>query len=122
MNIPQKCNNPLNLKIRAPIGEAIDVYAIGPDGLGYAVFPQGTVHGWHAARRQIEADQKRGLSLRNYIFKFAPPNENNTNAYLDFVVRELGVNPGILLKNISKWALMGVQAAFEGYFAEEEHP
>lgn len=119
MNIPQFCNNPVNLMIPHPVGEATGVYKINPKtGLGYAVFSTAPA-GWRAAIRQIKADQKRGLTLEKFIFKFAPPNENDTTSYLSFVCHELEVDPLRLLSSISPYALAGVMAAREGYFVDE---
>ena len=116
MNIPQKCNNPVNIMIAAPVGEATGVFRPRDDmHIGYAQFPTPQA-GWRAAHRQYDSDVKRGLTIRQYIFKFAPPNENNTNAYLDFVCKEMRVAPDALLSSVSKYALAGVQAAEEGYY------
>jgi hypothetical protein len=109
MNIPQKNNNPVNLRF-AGQEHAFELE-------GFACF-QTPMDGWRAAHRQIALDQKRGLSLKEFIFKFAPPNENNTNNYLDFVCKELNVGPDTPLAQISKFALAGVMAQEEGYYAQ----
>lgn len=120
LNIPQRCNNPLNLMIPKPVGEATEVFNLNEKtGLGFAVFPT-PMAGWRAAFRQIRADQRRGLTLRQFIFKFAPPVENDTNAYLEFVAKEMAVDKDTLISSLSRYALAGVMAEFEGYFAEEE--
>ena len=118
MNVSQRCNNPVNLMIPQPIGEAMGVYAFNEKtGLGYAYFTT-PMAGWRAAFRQIKTDQKRGLSLKQFIFKFAPPSENDTNTYLDFVRKEMNVDDSVPLSSLSCYALAGVMAKFEGYFEE----
>lgn len=43
-------------------------------------------HGWEDLERQLRLYAARGLTLRQCIEQYAPPSENNTSAYLDFVV------------------------------------
>lgn len=120
MNIPQLCNNPVNLMIPKPIGEATEVYRPKDDmKIGFAVFST-PMAGWRAAFRQIRTDQKRGLTLKQFIFKFAPPTENDTNAYLDFVCDELHVSWETPLSSLSPYALAGIMAQQEGYFNDED--
>jgi hypothetical protein len=111
-NRPQRNHNPVNLRF------AGQIEATGQDSAGFAVFPDDPA-GWRAAHLQIEADQKRNLTLRHFIFKFAPPGENNTNAYLEFIANSYGVPPDYMLVALSKYALAGIMAQFEGYFAKE---
>lgn len=47
--------------------------------------------------RQITLDMNRGLTLEQFIAKYAPPNENNTSAYLEFVKGRLGMSGNTLL-------------------------
>jgi hypothetical protein len=113
MNRAQKNKNPVNLRF------AGQTEAVGKDDLGFAIFPNDPA-GWRAAHAQIELDQKRGLSLEDFIFKFAPPIENDTNNYLRYVTRQMMVNADIELVLLSKYALAGVMARMEGYFNKEE--
>jgi hypothetical protein len=120
VNIPQKCNNPVNLMLGKPVGECVEIYNKNVNtGLGYCVF-KSPMAGWRAAHRQIATDQARKLTISQFIFKFAPPNENNTNAYLDFVCQELKIDKDYPLQAISKFALAGVMAQMEGYYNKEE--
>lgn len=112
MNLPQRNNNPLNLKF------AGQTESTGPDDKGFAIFPT-PMAGWRAAHAQIKLDMSRGLTLKQFIFKFAPPNENDTNAYLQFICEKLGVYPDEYLSTISVFALAGVMAKMEGYYAKE---
>jgi len=112
MNRAQRNNSPLNLRF------AGQREATGKDKDGFAMFPTPDA-GWRAAHHQIKLDQKRGLTLAGFIFKFAPPNENNTNAYLEFVIDSID-NEGTLidcpLRNVNRFALAGVMAQYEGYY------
>ena len=112
MNRPQRNNNPINLRF------AEQKEATGKDVDGFAVFPN-AVAGWRAAVAQIQLDQDRGLTLGEFINKFAPPNENDTTTYLIYVGEQLTARHDTLLKNISKFALAGVLACREGWFAVE---
>jgi hypothetical protein len=49
--------------------------------------------GWEALRRQIELDAGRGLTLEQFINKYAPPSENPTADYLRYVVARTGLSP-----------------------------
>ncbi|MBV6342775.1 hypothetical protein [Candidatus Magnetobacterium casense] len=112
-NRAQRNNNPVNLRY------AHQTEAVGKDADGFAVF--GTPEaGWRAAHAQIRLDQTRGVSVREFIFKFAPPNENDTNAYLEFVLDELGIGSSTPLYSIGVYELAGVMAQYEGYYAKEK--
>lgn len=111
MNRPQRTNNPGNLRY---VGQR---ESTGEDEHGMAVFPT-PWSGWRALHRQIALDQSRGMTLRQFIKKYAPENENNTSAYLQFVVKNMKCEPDIPLEDLSKFALSGVIACMEGYFVE----
>lgn len=112
MNRAQRNNNPVNLRAYKPVGECTEVKD------GFAYFPS-PFAGWRAAHRQIHTDQDRDLTIREFINKFAPPNENNTSQYLEFVCKEMCVGPEEKLRSVSKYALAGVMAAEEGYYNTE---
>jgi hypothetical protein len=109
MNASQRNSNPGNLRY------AKQKEATGKDDKGFAVFPDGP-SGWRALHNQIKLDQKRGLLLFQFISKYAPPNENNTSKYLEFVVDELHTQSWMTLQSLSVYALAGVIAAMEGYY------
>lgn len=112
MNRSQKNNNPLNLRF------ANQKEAIGQDDKGFAIFPN-PMAGWRAGHAQILKDAERKATLKQFIFKFAPPNENDTNSYLEFVENALDCDGDIYLVNINRFALAGVMAQFEGYYSED---
>jgi len=109
----QRNNNPVNLMY------AKQKEASGEDMDGFAVFPTPEA-GWRAAHHQIDLDRSRWLTLKEFIYKFAPPKDNDTDAYLAFVVGELGLDENHLLSDISKYALAGVMACMEGYYTSSK--
>jgi hypothetical protein len=120
LNIPQVCNNPVNLMLGKAVGECVKIFKANAEtGLGYCVF-RTPMAGWRAAHRQIATDQARHLTLKEFIFKFAPPNENDTNSYLEFVCEELHIDADYPLSALSKYALAGIMAKFEGYYEYEK--
>lgn len=47
--------------------------------------------GWADLERQLVLFAQRGLTLRDAIYEFAPPEENNSARYLKFVCDGLGL-------------------------------
>ena len=79
-------NNPGNLRYVGQEGAT-------PGEGGFARFETPEA-GMEAMRRQIELDtQKRGMNLTQFINKYAPPSENKTQGYIDFVVQKTGLDP-----------------------------
>lgn len=111
MNRSQRNNNPVNLRY------AQQFESSGKDDAGFAIFPTPEA-GWRAAHRQIKLDQSRELTLEQFINKFAPPNENDTSAYLQFIAMEFDMFPDTPLSQFSPYALAGVMAKIEGYYNE----
>lgn len=89
--LAQRNNNPGNL--RAGAGQT------GTDANGFAVFPDANT-GWAALYNQISLDSGRGLNLSQFINKYAPPSENNTSNYLNYLTGQLGVSPFTLLSDL----------------------
>lgn len=58
--------------------------------------------GFNALVAQIKLDSNRNLTLRQFIYKYAPPKENNTAAYLRSVSKTLGISPDTKLKAVIK--------------------
>lgn len=113
MNRAQINNNPGNLRY------ARQREATGKDDKGFAVFPDGPA-GWRALHNQIKLDQKRELTLKQFIAKYAPPNENDTSEYLQFVVYHIDSDGDTPLNYLSPFAVAGIIAAMEGYYNKEE--
>ena len=58
--------------------------------------------GWADLERQLQLYGERGLTLREAIYEFAPPSENNSEAYLNYVCQGLGCQPDILVTEALK--------------------
>ena len=79
-------NNPGNLRFANQPGATQ-----GEGGFARFETPQA---GLSAMQRQIELDtQERGLTLSKFINKYAPPSENKTTNYIDFVAKKTGLDP-----------------------------
>jgi hypothetical protein len=53
-----------------------------------------------ALEREIAIHAKRGETVRQFILGYAPPNENDTDAYIAAVSAGLGVAPDTLLSYV----------------------
>lgn len=86
-------NNPGNLRY---VGQAGATQGEG----GFARFssPQA---GYQALKNQISLDASRGLTLSQFINKYAPPIENATSVYLSQISSRLGVNPSTKISSIN---------------------
>ena len=96
---PQANNNPLDLIY---CNESASYGATGSDNR-FARFPD-VATGWDAARRWLSVPAKFsaggdlvggycGATLQQVIFRFAPPNENQTSQYLANVCAWTGFTP-----------------------------
>ena len=78
-------NNPGNLRLAGQPG------AVEGEG-GFAAFAS-PGQGLRALTRQVVLDtQTRGMSLEDFLNKYAPPSENETNKYINFVERQTGLD------------------------------
>ncbi len=75
-------NNPGNLRASS--------LAIGKDAGGFAIFAS-AADGWAALERQIALDAGRGLNVGQFISKYAPSSENDTQRYLANVLAWTGL-------------------------------
>jgi len=115
-----RSNNPGNIEY----GDfAISQGAIGsgavPQGRerGFAIFP--TLSAGEEARRalQFESPRYRDLTIEQAISRYAPPNENNTQAYINAVTRAAGVPSGTKMSELTpqqQTAFLAAQAQVEG--------
>jgi len=85
-------NNPGNLRYAGQAG------ATQGEG-GFAKFktPEAGIQALHD---QIALDASRGLTLAQFISKYAPPSENDTAKYIQDIITATGASPATLLKNI----------------------
>ena len=82
-SVASRNNNPGNLRAGPQ--------AIGKDAKGYAIYATAAA-GWADLEQQIGLDAGRGLTLSQFIGKYAPASDNNpTSNYLAFVAGKLGV-------------------------------
>jgi len=94
----ERNNNPGNIRYVASINWQGQ---IGDDGTGYAVFDTAE-NGVRALGHQLRTDINRGQNTVALIiggdlslgfYGYAPPNENNTAAYISDVSQRIGVDP-----------------------------
>lgn len=81
--LPQRNNNPGDLR-HSPHSQhdPRDPNAIGKIDT--------VTDGWADLERQIQVDASRGLTLQQAIYSWAPPTENDTAQYLQFVIDGFG--------------------------------
>jgi len=85
-------NNPGNLRLAGQTG------ATQGEG-GFAKFSTPEA-GYQALKNQIKLDGSRGKTLAQFITKYAPPNENDTELYIRQMVAATGVNKNTLVSDI----------------------
>lgn len=61
-----------------------------PNGIGQI---DNDADGWADLERQLKLYAERGLTLQELVEEYAPPNENNTQRYLDYVCKGLNLQP-----------------------------
>ena len=103
--------NPGNLKFANQEG------ATGKDDRGFAIFST-PEEGWDALYRQIELDKGRDLTLDKFVNKYAPPSENDTTAYRNFLQGELNVGKNTNINKLDTQKLAIAIAKQEGYAGE----
>lgn len=99
---PQRNNNPGDLMYGA---EAIAFGANAHDA-GYAIFPTIAI-GWKAFQRWLSVPAKivngnlvsgyLGATLKQVIYRFAPPSANNSVAYLAYVIAQTGLTANTII-------------------------
>jgi hypothetical protein len=88
--LPTRNHNPGDLR-HAP-GETHDPDA--PDAIGCF---DDDADGWAALERQLQLDAERGMTLAGFVDTYAPPTENNTQRYLDYLCQGLNLPPTALV-------------------------
>ena len=82
-------NNPGNLKYGEWKNARRDG-AIGVDRGGFAIFPDIEI-GTEAQYKLIKRWQRENLTLEQFVYKYAPPNENDTEKYLYYLKNKLDI-------------------------------
>ncbi|UCH71715.1 MAG: hypothetical protein JSW62_04775 [Thermoplasmatales archaeon] len=107
LNIPQRNNNPGNLKFAGQKG------AYAKDKHGHAIFR--TINdGWNALYKQIDLDKNRGHTLKSFIKKYAP---FAPDTYLPFIVKKMDTYEDVKLYELDTERLALHIATFEGFYA-----
>lgn len=89
-------NNPGNIR-KGNFASAAG--AIGDDD-AFAIFPDYKT-GFDAIVTLLRSPSYTNLSLRDAVFRYAPPNENDSEQYLAFLERETGVQGNIVLSSLA---------------------
>jgi uncharacterized protein (TIGR02594 family) len=87
-------NNPGNIRTSS---FATSQGAIGDDG-SFAIFSTEKA-GSNSVAALLSGKGYRDLSIANTIARYAPPNENQTNVYIDFVTSYTGLSAGRILRD-----------------------
>jgi hypothetical protein len=93
-SIATRNNNPGNL--RSGVGQIGSENTVSGTFATFAT----PADGWAALQYQVELDSSRGMTLRDFIYKYAPPTENNTSSYLNSLVSDLGISADSSLSDI----------------------
>ena len=100
---PRRNNNPLDL-IYGTESRSFGAKGGDPE---FAIFPD-AITGWRAGARWLSVPARfdregnlaggyLGAKLRQVIFRFAPPSQNNSQAYLDYVCENTGYTEDTVL-------------------------
>lgn len=85
--------------------------AIGDDG-AFAIFPDEET-GFDAIVTLLRSNSYDSLSLRNAIFRYAPPNENDSNGYAAFVEQQTGIPGGTVLSSLPVSQIRNIAKAIQ---------
>ena len=84
-DVPTRDNNPGDLRHSPHASHEGE----GSNDIGEIDTP---ADGWADLERQLQLYADRNMTLRAAIYEFAPPAENDSEAYLNFVCQGLGVS------------------------------
>jgi hypothetical protein len=85
-SLPNRNNNPGDLRHSPHSSHAADA----PDAIGQI---DTRVDGWADLERQLQIYAGRGMTIEQMVYEYAPPTENNSAAYLNFVCQYVGCEP-----------------------------
>ena len=91
-SVPTRNDNPGDLRWSPHSFHTAD----SPDGIGQI---DTVADGWADLERQLTLYAERGLTVAQAIYEFAPPSENNSAAYLAYVVKGLGCSSDTLVRD-----------------------
>jgi hypothetical protein len=98
-------NNPGNLRFANQTGATL-----GEGGFAKFSTPE---DGAKALENQIKLDASRNLTLSQFVSKYAPPSENDTVAYLNYLISATGAEAGTPISQISTSTLVRAVAKKE---------
>jgi hypothetical protein len=104
-SLADKNNNPCNLMYVKQKGASKGFK-------GFAMF-NSVEDGYQACINQVKIDQSRGLTLRKFITKYAPPHENDTWKYITTLASNLGISNNTNISSIDSELLTKQLALFE---------
>ena len=85
-SLPNRNNNPGDLRHSPHSFHTADA----PDAIGKI---DTGVDGWADLERQLQLYAQRNMTLRDLVYEYAPPSENNTADYLAYVCKGMGMPP-----------------------------
>lgn len=91
-------NNPGNIRMGS-WAKANGAIGVGPDG--FAIFPNAESGANALAKLLKEGRSYRNNTVAGSISKYAPPNENNTAAYIAAVTKQMGVSPDTKMSSLT---------------------
>ena len=94
-NVPTRNDNPGDLRHSPHSFHTSDA----PNAIGRI---DSVADGWADLERQLQLYGERGMTLREAIYEFAPPTENDSERYLEFICEGLGCQPDILVTDALK--------------------
>jgi hypothetical protein len=106
-------NNPGNL-VYGQLAQANG--AIGSDGR-FAIFPDDAI-GMDALLALLRTGTYQALTVRDAMLRYAPPSENKTADYIEFIRRQTGLDPGLRMSDLTDTQLMALTRGirtFEGW-------
>lgn len=115
-----RSNNPGNIEY-GPFAISQGAIASGavPPGRerGFAIFPSLSAGEAARAALQFESPSYSNLSVSQAINRYAPPSENNTQAYINAVTQAAGISPSTRMSDLTpqqRAAFLEAQARVEG--------
>ena len=111
-NIPTSLNNPGCVRPGNPKIDKLAIGVVDTDSGPFLAF-MNPRQGLKALRLVI--DQYKDYTLERFIARYAPPKENNTNAYLDHLCKSLKCSPKTLVKDVNQIELCKAISKKEGF-------
>jgi len=90
----QRNNNPGNLK-----GVSWSTTKTGLDNKGFAIYAT-EQDGWNDLLAFLGSKANEGYNISELMYLYAPKGENNTESYIDFIAKSLGVARDVRLNKL----------------------